>query len=75
MTRHYSTRDFFRQMPTGLLARYFRPQQVRILSVGIVRASDNSCNNAVKDERAGATAGLLQRRHKQPVAYTAAWRT
>ena len=52
-----------------------RPQQVRILSVGIVRASDDSCNNAVKDERAGATAGLLQRRHKQPVAYTAAWRT
>ena len=44
-----------------------RPQQVRILSVGIVRASDDSCNNAVEDERAGATAGLLQRRHKQPV--------
>ena len=23
MARHYSTRDFFRQMPNGLLARYF----------------------------------------------------
>ena len=24
MTRHYSTRDFFRQMPNALLARYFQ---------------------------------------------------
>ena len=23
MTRHYSTRSFFRQMPNALLARYF----------------------------------------------------
>ena len=23
MTRHYSTRDFFRQIPNALLARYF----------------------------------------------------
>ncbi len=23
MGRHYSTRDFFRQVPNGLLARYF----------------------------------------------------
>lgn len=23
MTRHYSSRDFFRQMPNALLARYF----------------------------------------------------
>jgi hypothetical protein len=26
MARHYSTRDFFRQMPNALLARYFRAQ-------------------------------------------------
>ena len=24
MARHYTTRDFFRQMPNGLLARYFQ---------------------------------------------------
>ena len=24
MTRHYSTKDFFRQMPNALLARYFQ---------------------------------------------------
>ena len=24
MARHYSTRDFFRQMPNALLARYFQ---------------------------------------------------
>lgn len=28
MGRHYSTRDFFRQMPNGLLARYFEAQGV-----------------------------------------------
>ena len=28
MARHYSTRDFFRQMPTGLLARYFHARGV-----------------------------------------------
>ena len=26
MARHYSTRDFFRQMPNALLARYFQGQ-------------------------------------------------
>ena len=26
MARHDSTRDFFRQMPNALLARYFREQ-------------------------------------------------
>ena len=26
MARHYSTRDFFRQMPNVLLARYFQGQ-------------------------------------------------
>jgi len=26
MARHYSTRDFFRQMPNALLARYFLPR-------------------------------------------------
>ena len=26
MPRHYSTRDFFRQMPNVLLARYFQDQ-------------------------------------------------
>jgi hypothetical protein len=28
MTRHYSTRDFFRQMPNALLARYFAARRV-----------------------------------------------
>ncbi len=28
MTRHYSTRDFFRQMPNPLLARYFWTREV-----------------------------------------------
>ncbi len=28
MTRHYSTRDFFRQMPNALLARYFQAREV-----------------------------------------------
>lgn len=28
MTRRYSTRDFFRQMPNPLLARYFAAQGV-----------------------------------------------
>ena len=28
MTRHYSTRDFFRQMPNALLARYFKAKGV-----------------------------------------------
>ena len=28
MARHYSTRDFFRQMPNGLLARYFHARNV-----------------------------------------------
>jgi hypothetical protein len=28
MTRHYSTRDFFRQMPNALLARYFSAREV-----------------------------------------------
>jgi hypothetical protein len=28
MTRHYSTRDFFRQMPNALLARYFSARDV-----------------------------------------------
>ena len=28
MARHYSTRDFFRQMPNGLLARYFHARDV-----------------------------------------------
>ena len=28
MARHYSTRDFFRQMPNGLLARYFHARGV-----------------------------------------------
>ncbi len=28
MTRHYSTRDFFRQMPNALLARYFVSREV-----------------------------------------------
>ena len=28
MTRHYSTRDFFRQMPNRLLARYFEARGV-----------------------------------------------
>ncbi len=26
MARHYSTKDFFRQIPNGLLARYFHAQ-------------------------------------------------
>ncbi|MGA2085478.1 MAG: hypothetical protein ABSG60_08165 [Terracidiphilus sp.] len=28
MARHYSTRDFFRQMPNALLARYFQGRGV-----------------------------------------------
>ncbi len=28
MARHYSTRDFFRQMPNPLLARYFHARGV-----------------------------------------------
>lgn len=28
MARHYSTRDFFRQMPNNLLARYFEVREV-----------------------------------------------
>jgi len=28
MTRHYSTRDFFRQMPNALLARYFKAKEL-----------------------------------------------
>ena len=28
MARHYSTKDFFRQMPNALLARYFRAREV-----------------------------------------------
>ncbi|MEI8324053.1 MAG: hypothetical protein WCH44_01605 [Betaproteobacteria bacterium] len=28
MARHYSTRDFFRQMPNALLARYFAGRAV-----------------------------------------------
>ena len=28
MARHYSTRDFFRQMPNALLARYFERRNV-----------------------------------------------
>ena len=28
MTRHYTTRDFFRQMPNRLLARYFEAHGV-----------------------------------------------
>ena len=28
MTRHYSTKDFFRQMPNALLARYFQGQRL-----------------------------------------------
>lgn len=28
MARHYSTRDFFRQMPNALLARYFAASEV-----------------------------------------------
>lgn len=28
MTRHYSARDFFRQMPNALLARYFEVRGV-----------------------------------------------
>ena len=28
MTRHYSTRDFFRQMPNALLTRYFSAREV-----------------------------------------------
>jgi hypothetical protein len=28
MTRHYSAREFFHQMPNALLARYFEPRQV-----------------------------------------------
>jgi len=28
MARHYSTRDFFRQMPNALLARYFQGRDV-----------------------------------------------
>jgi hypothetical protein len=28
MTRHYSTKDFFRQMPNALLARYFQARNV-----------------------------------------------
>jgi hypothetical protein len=28
MARHYSTRDFFRQMPNALLARYFQECKV-----------------------------------------------
>ncbi len=28
MTRHYSTRDVFRQMPNALLARYFAESAV-----------------------------------------------
>ena len=28
MARHYSTKDFFRQMPNALLARYFHGREV-----------------------------------------------
>lgn len=28
MARHYSTKDFFRQMPNALLARYFKGREV-----------------------------------------------
>ena len=28
MARHYSTRDFFRQMPNALLARYFKQREL-----------------------------------------------
>jgi hypothetical protein len=28
MTRHYSTKEFFRQMPNALLARYFQAREV-----------------------------------------------
>lgn len=28
MTRHYSTKDFFRQMPNALLARYFHEKNL-----------------------------------------------
>lgn len=28
MARHYSTKDFFRQMPNALLARYFQGREV-----------------------------------------------
>jgi len=33
MARHYSTKDFFRQMPNALLARYFQGQEAcRVLN-------------------------------------------
>ena len=28
MARHYSTRDFFRQMPNAMLARYFQGREL-----------------------------------------------
>lgn len=28
MARHYSTKDFFRQIPNALLARYFQGREV-----------------------------------------------
>lgn len=28
MSRHYSTREFFRQMPNALLARYFHAREL-----------------------------------------------
>ena len=28
MARHYSTKDFFRQMPNALLARYFQDREL-----------------------------------------------
>ena len=32
MARHYTTRDFFRQMPNTLLARYFQGRGVLVAS-------------------------------------------
>ena len=33
MARHYVTRDFFRQMPNALLARYFRGKALLAIAV------------------------------------------
>ena len=52
MARHYATRDFFRQMPNRLLARYFHARGV---------LGDLDITALADDPRGAARGGALHR--------------
>ena len=56
MARHYSTNDFFRQMPNALLARYFQDR-------GLFGDLDFSAMREGKPDALFAATGSLEQRN------------